>query len=51
MAKQFHVDCAACSFETEVEGRVTAGRVANDHRKETGHDVVAVELPPRRVSK
>lgn len=49
MAKRFHVECSACSFEREIEGRVTAGKVAHDHREETGHDVVAVELPPRQA--
>jgi hypothetical protein len=49
MVKRFQVECSGCSFEQKIEGRVTAGKVARDHREETGHDVVAVELPPRRA--
>lgn len=40
------VKCDVCSFERTVDGRDEATRVGNDHRRETGHDIVALEVPP-----
>lgn len=43
--KRFLVDCDCCSYERSVDDRDEAMRIGTDHRLETGHEVVAVELP------
>lgn len=40
------VECDGCEFETAVDGRDEAARTAQDHLDATGHEVVAVEMPP-----
>lgn len=47
MLKQFKVSCEDCSFENEVKVRERAEALAHEHRVETGHDIVAVEFPPK----
>lgn len=44
--KRFLVECDGCGYEQAVDSRAEATRVGSDHRRETGHEVVAVELPP-----
>ncbi|WP_222918753.1 hypothetical protein [Natrinema sp. SYSU A 869] len=44
--KQFLVECDGCSYERPADGRDEATRIGTDHRQETGHDLVAIELPP-----
>lgn len=44
--KRFLVDCDGCGYERAADSRAEATRIGNDHRRETGHEVVAVELPP-----
>lgn len=44
--KRYLVECDECDFERTVEGRDGATRVGDDHRRATGHEIVAVELPP-----
>ncbi|WP_226479358.1 hypothetical protein [Natrinema amylolyticum] len=44
--KQFLVACDGCSYERPADGREEATRIGSDHRRETGHDLVAIELPP-----
>lgn len=44
--KRFLVDCNVCSYERAATGRDEATQIGTDHRKETGHELVAVELPP-----
>jgi hypothetical protein len=43
--KQFLVSCEDCPFERTVGGSVDASRIGGSHRRQTDHDVVAVELP------
>ncbi len=45
-SKRFLVQCDGCSFERSANGRDEATEVGADHRQETGHEIVAVELPP-----
>ncbi|WP_254764698.1 hypothetical protein [Natrinema marinum] len=45
-AKRFLVQCDGCSFERSADGREEATRIGTHHRRETGHEIVAVELPP-----
>ncbi|WP_408958027.1 hypothetical protein [Natrinema sp. 74] len=47
--KRFLVQCDGCSFERPADGREEATQVGTDHRRETGHELVAVELPPSSV--
>ncbi|QSW99229.1 hypothetical protein [Haloterrigena alkaliphila] len=44
--KRFLVECEGCSFECATTGREEAERIGDAHRGETGHDLVALELPP-----
>lgn len=44
--KRFFVKCDGCSFEQRVTGRDEATQIGTAHRHETGHDLVAVEVPP-----
>lgn len=44
--RQYLVKCETCSFERRAEGRDEAAAIADDHRRETRHDVVALEVPP-----
>ncbi|RKD95919.1 hypothetical protein [Halopiger aswanensis] len=44
--KQFLVKCESCSFERSTDGREEATRLGNVHHRETGHEIVAVEVPP-----
>lgn len=44
--KRFLVDCDGCSYERAADGREEATRIGADHRRATGHELVAVELPP-----
>ncbi|QLK26375.1 hypothetical protein HYG81_01785 [Natrinema zhouii] len=44
--KRFLVECNGCSYERSADGRLEATRIGNDHRRETGHELVAIELPP-----
>jgi hypothetical protein len=44
--KRFLVKCDACSYERAADGREEATRLGIDHRRETGHDPIAVEVPP-----
>lgn len=44
--KKFLVECDGCFFEQPAEGRDEAAKIGNDHHHETGHEVVAVEMPP-----
>lgn len=48
--KQFLVACDGCSFERAATGREEAERIGDSHRGETGHDLVALEVPPSRRS-
>lgn len=43
--RRYLVECDGCEFERTVEGRDGVTRVGNAHRRETGHELVAVELP------
>lgn len=44
--KRFLVKCDGCSYERPADGRTEATRIGNEHRRETGHELVALELPP-----
>ncbi|WP_226007012.1 hypothetical protein [Natrinema salinisoli] len=44
--KRFLVECDGCSYERSADGRDEAMRIGTDHRLETGHEPIAVELPP-----
>ncbi|SEP84596.1 hypothetical protein [Natrinema salaciae] len=44
--KRYLVDCNGCSYERAATGRDEATRIGTDHRRETGHELVAIELPP-----
>ncbi|MCU4740585.1 hypothetical protein [Natronoglomus mannanivorans] len=44
--KQFLVKCNGCSFERTTAGREEVTQIGNDHRRETGHELVALEVPP-----
>ena len=44
--KRFLVECDVCSYERSADGRDEATRIGNAHRRETGHELVALELPP-----
>ncbi|GAB3671101.1 hypothetical protein [Halopiger thermotolerans] len=43
---QFLVQCESCSFERSTDGREEATRLGNVHHRETGHEIVAVQMPP-----
>ncbi|AEH38069.1 hypothetical protein [Halopiger xanaduensis] len=45
-SKQFLVRCESCSFERSTDGREEATRLGNIHHRETGHEIVALEVPP-----
>lgn len=45
-SKQFLVKCESCSFERATDGREEATRLGNVHHRKTGHEIVAVEVPP-----
>jgi len=45
-SRRFLVKCDGCSFEQSAEGRDEATEVGDGHRRETGHELVAVEFPP-----
>lgn len=44
--KRFIVECNGCGYERSADGRDEATRIGTDHRRETGHELVAIELPP-----
>lgn len=44
--RQYLVECDDCSFEATADGRDRAAQTARQHLADTGHDVVAVEVPP-----
>ena len=44
--KQFLVQCEGCSFEHGADDRDEAMAIGSDHRRETQHEVVALEVPP-----
>lgn len=44
--KRFRVSCDNCSYERSAEGRAEATRLGTTHRRETGHEIVALEVPP-----
>lgn len=44
--RQYLVKCEGCSFEHPTDERDDAARIGTDHHRETGHEVVAVEVPP-----
>ena len=44
--KQFLVQCDECSYEEAATGRAEATQLGADHRQATGHELVALELPP-----
>jgi hypothetical protein len=44
--RRFLVKCDGCSFERPAEGRDEATEIGDGHRRETGHELVAVEFPP-----
>ncbi|RKD94972.1 hypothetical protein [Halopiger aswanensis] len=44
--QRFLVTCDGCSFERTADGRENAAAIGDDHRRETRHDVVALEVPP-----
>ena len=44
--RRFLVECEGCSFERAATGRDEAERIGDAHRGETGHNLVALELPP-----
>lgn len=48
MARSFQVSCDECSFEQEAVSRESAEETARRHNGQTGHDIVAVELPAKR---
>lgn len=48
MPRQFQVSCDDCPFEQEAPSREAAEDSARRHRDQTGHDIVAVELPQKR---
>lgn len=48
MLKQFKVACDECPFESDVEARDRAEAIAREHHTETGHDIVALEVPRKR---
>ncbi|WP_049890829.1 hypothetical protein [Natrinema versiforme] len=43
--KRFLVDCDSCSYERTADGREEATRIGADHRRATGHELVALEVP------
>ena len=43
--KQFLVDCDGCSFERTATGRDEATQIGIAHRRATGHELVAIEMP------
>lgn len=43
--KRFLVTCDGCSYERSATGRAEATRLGDDHRRETGHELVALEVP------
>lgn len=45
-SKRFLVQCDSCSFERSATGREDVTQIGNAHRRETGHELVALELPP-----
>lgn len=44
--RRFLVKCEGCSFERTADGRENAAAIGTDHRRETRHEVVALEVPP-----
>lgn len=40
------VKCDGCSFEHTADGRDEATRIGDRHRREMGHDIVVLEVPP-----
>ena len=44
--KRFLVQCEGCAFEQAVTDRDEAMAVGSDHKEETRHEVVALEVPP-----
>ncbi|OLZ40692.1 hypothetical protein A6E15_06660 [Natrinema saccharevitans] len=47
--KRFLVTCADCAYERSAAGRTEATRLGDDHRLETGHELVALEVPASAV--
>ncbi|SEW31679.1 hypothetical protein [Natrinema salifodinae] len=45
VTKQFLVKCENCPFERTATGRHEATQVGNGHRRETRHELIAVEVP------
>lgn len=43
--RRYLVTCDGCAFEQSADGREEATAVGTDHRQETHHDVIAVEMP------
>ena len=50
-SKTFLLNCDECAFERTVTGRERATRVGASHRRETDHELVAVEVPLRIESR
>ncbi len=48
-AKRFLVTCDDCAYERPAAGRAEATRLGDDHRRETGHELVALEVPASSV--
>ena len=48
--KRFLVKCDGCPFERTTDGREEARRTGSDHQRETGHELIALEVPPSATS-
>ncbi|WIV67465.1 hypothetical protein [Natrialbaceae archaeon AArc-T1-2] len=48
--RQYLITCEGCTFERTADGREEATEIGSDHRRETDHAVVAVEVPPSIAS-